>query len=35
MDAACNWLADHPRLTAAILILAILVAGQLEGATWL
>lgn len=27
---ACNWLADHPRLTAAILILAILVAGQLE-----
>lgn len=34
-NTACNWLADHPRWTAAILVVAILIAGQLEAATWL
>lgn len=31
MDAAANWLANHPRWTAALLIALILVAGQMDG----
>lgn len=35
LDTAANWLADHPRLTALLLIAAILIAGQLENSSWL
>lgn len=31
LNAATNWLADHHRWTAAILITAIWIAGNLEG----
>ena len=32
LDAACNWLVHHPRLTCALLVALILVAGQMD--TW-
>lgn len=31
LDAATNWLALHPRTTAALLVALILVAGQMDG----
>ena len=31
IDTACDFLATHPRLTCALLIALILVAGQMDG----
>jgi len=31
LDAACNWLASHPRITAALLIGWVVLAGNMEG----
>ena len=31
LDAACNFLATRPRLTCALLVALILVAGQMDG----
>jgi len=31
IDMACNFLALHPRLTCALLVALILVAGQMDG----
>lgn len=30
LDAAANWLALHPRITCALLVALILVAGQMD-----
>lgn len=32
LSSACNWLADHRRLTTAVLVSLIIIAGNLD--TW-
>jgi hypothetical protein len=32
LNAACNWLADHPRVTAIVIATLVLMAGNIEGA---